>query len=114
MLSRATSAMTMSLRASLLLLSALACSGASGAGLDAVKKMTVQDAKGILAGGDDAATRYFKKHTEQPLPQKFLPIVKKALDGLYLVMAEEEKAIRKDPVGRAGTYLEKVFGALRR
>ena len=30
---------------------------------DAVKKMSVQDAKGILTGGDDAATQYFKRMT---------------------------------------------------
>ena len=29
--------------------------------IDAVKKMSVQDAKSILTGGDDAATQYFKK-----------------------------------------------------
>jgi len=48
--------------------------------LDAVKGMTVEDAKGILTGGDDAATAYFKKTTEARLTQKFLPIVKKATE----------------------------------
>lgn len=46
--------------------------------VDAVKKMTVQDAKAILTGSNDAATQYFRTHTEAPLAQKFLPIVKKA------------------------------------
>lgn len=120
--------------------------------IDSVKKMTVQDAKGILAGGDDAATAYFRKNTESQLTQKFLPIVKqstakvglaqsynnfagkaakfgladakqatienyvttKALDGLYLMMAEEEKAIRANPLERTGTYIQKVFGVLQK
>jgi len=117
---------------------------------DAVKKMSVQDAKNILMGGDDAATQYFKKVTAAPLAEKFLPIVKKAtedvqlaqqynkfaetgasygllkkdqasleqyvtqkaLDGLYLMMAEEEKLIRKDPLGASTSLAKKVFSAI--
>ena len=115
-----------------------------------VKDMSVQDAKGILTGGDTAATEYFRGKTRTPLAAKFLPIVQKAtekvglaqkydqfagkaagyglldenqaniekyvtqkaLDGLYLMIAEEEKAIRKDPVGQASNLLSKVFGAI--
>lgn len=118
--------------------------------VDAVKKMSVADAKAILTGGDDAATQYFKKTTSAPLAKKFLPIVQqatadvqlaqqynqfaemgakfgvvkkdqanleqyvtqKALDGLYAMMAEEEKAIRKDPLGASTSLIKKVFGAL--
>jgi len=118
--------------------------------IDAAKKMSVQDAKGILTGGDNAATQYFRGATQVQLTQKFLPIVKKAtqkvrlaakyndfagkgakfglvdakdanlenyvtqkaLDGLYLMMAQEERAIRQDPVGQASKLLQKVFGAL--
>lgn len=40
-------------------------------------------------------------------------VTAKALDGLYLMMAEEEKAIRRDPVGRGGYWLGKIFGAVR-
>ena len=118
--------------------------------VDAVKKMSVADAKAILSGGDDAATQYFKKTTSAPMAEKFLPIVKKAtenvqlaqqynkfaelgskygvvkkeqanleqyvtqkaLDGVYLMMAKEEAAIRKDPVGQASNLLKKVFGAI--
>jgi Protein of unknown function (DUF4197) len=118
--------------------------------LDAVKQMSVEDAKKILNGGDDAATRYFREKTAAPLTQKFLPIVRqatakaqlaekydqfagagkrfnlvkeedaklenyvarKALDGMYLLIAEEERAIRQNPVGAAGNLAKKVFGAL--
>jgi len=48
--------------------------------VDAVKKMSVQDAKGILTGGDTAATDYFQRATRSQLAQRFLPIVKKATD----------------------------------
>jgi hypothetical protein len=34
----------------------------------------------------------------------------KALDGLYLMIGEEEKKIRRDPVGTGSALLKKVFG----
>lgn len=37
----------------------------------------------------------------------------KALDGLYFVIGEEEKKIRKDPVGTGSDILKKVFGVLK-
>jgi hypothetical protein len=52
--------------------------------LDAVKKMTVQDAKGILAGGDDAATQYLNQSSREQIRSKFLPIVKQATDKVGL------------------------------
>ncbi len=36
----------------------------------------------------------------------------KSLDGLYLMIGEEEKKIRKDPMGSGSAVLKKVFGAL--
>jgi len=116
----------------------------------AVSSMSFDDARGILGGGDDAATQYFKRTTSSQMTAKFLPIVKqatakvnlagqynqyagqaaklglvdakdadldsyvthKALDGLFLMIAEQEKAIRKDPVGSGSALLQKVFGAL--
>lgn len=119
--------------------------------VDAVKKMSVQDAKTILTGGDTAATDYFRRTTQTQLTQRFLPIVKKAtdrvglaqqynslagqgaalglvkqddatietyvtrkaLDGLYLMIAEQEKAFRQNPVGATSDIVKKVFGALR-
>jgi hypothetical protein len=36
----------------------------------------------------------------------------KTLDGLYLMIGEEEKKIRTDPVGTGSALLKKVFGAL--
>ena len=118
--------------------------------VNAVKNMSVQDAKAILGGGQDAATQYFKRTTSAPLTSKFLPIVAKAtqkvkladkynefagkaarfglvdakdadlnsyvtrktLDGLYLIIADEERKIRQDPVGAASGIISKVFGAI--
>lgn len=117
----------------------------------ALKQMSVADAKRILTGGDDAATQYFKQATYAQLKVKFAPIIdaatarvklaesynkvaekavalgvlkpedaniqsyvtEKTLDGLYLMMAEEERAIRKDPMGQASALLKQVFGAVR-
>jgi hypothetical protein len=118
--------------------------------VDSVKKMSVQDAKGIITGGDTAGTEYFRRTTRGDLHKRFLPIVEKAtarvqlaqryeqfadkavavgmlnkddadldeyvtqkaLDGLYLMVAEEEKKIRKDPIGTGSSIIKKVFGAL--
>ena len=39
-------------------------------------------------------------------------VTQKTLDGLFLVMAQQEKAIRKDPIGTGSALLKKVFGGL--
>jgi hypothetical protein len=39
-------------------------------------------------------------------------VTNKALDGLYLMIAKEEAAIRKDPLGQASSLIKKVFGAI--
>jgi hypothetical protein len=116
----------------------------------AIKDMSVQDAVGILQGGDNAVTEYFARKTRDPLTVQFQPVVNrsleklsvtqryndlagkanqlgllkgqgatlqdhvtgKALDALYLVIGEEERKIRQDPVGTGSALLKKVFGAL--
>ncbi len=40
-------------------------------------------------------------------------VTAKTLDGLYLMIGEEEKKIRQDPVGTGSALLGKVFGALK-
>ena len=117
----------------------------------AVRNMTVDDAKTILTGGNDAATQYFRKNTEAALSGKFQPIVgkamqkvkvaqkydqfagkgvklglveerdaklndyitRRALDGLFLMMAEQEKAIRANPLEATGSLAKKVFSAIK-
>lgn len=118
--------------------------------LNALKEMSVQDAKGILTGGDTSATDYFRGKTSQKLSAKFLPIVhqatakvgvaqkynqlagnasrlglidenqtnlenyitRKTLAGLFLMIADEEKAIRANPLAQGSKLLNKVFGSI--
>ena len=37
----------------------------------------------------------------------------KSLDGLYLIIGEEERKIRQDPVGSGSAILQKVFGSMK-
>ena len=52
--------------------------------VDAVKKMTVADAKAILSGPQDSATQYLNKSSREQIRAKFLPIVKQATDQVGL------------------------------
>ena len=52
--------------------------------VNAVKNMSVTDAKGILSGGDDSATQYLNKSSREQIRAKFLPIVKQATDQVGL------------------------------
>jgi len=119
--------------------------------VDAVQKMSLQDAQNILRGGDDSATKYFRTNTQEELHKRFLPIVTevtskvglaqrydqladkakrfrlieddqanveeyvthKAMDGLFLMMAEEEKKIRANPVQAATSLAKRLFDAVR-
>jgi hypothetical protein len=119
--------------------------------VNAVRAMSVQDAKGILTGGNDSVTQFFAGKTRAPLTDRFLPVVTRvtekiglarqynrlagqakslglvkpeqatiqghvtgrALDGLYLIIGEEEQKIRADPVAAGSDILRKVFGALK-
>jgi hypothetical protein len=38
-------------------------------------------------------------------------VTEKALNGLYLMLAEEEKKIRQDPAARVTNLLKKVFAS---
>lgn len=48
--------------------------------LDAVKSMSITDAKNILTGGDTSVTDFFRAKTSSRLAVQFLPIVKKVTD----------------------------------
>lgn len=52
--------------------------------VNAVKNMSVSDAKGILSGGQDSATQYLNKSSREQIRAKFLPIVKQATDKVGL------------------------------
>ncbi len=53
--------------------------------VDAVKAMSVADAKSILQGGNTAATQYFSSKTREPLGAQFLPIITQATAKVGLV-----------------------------
>jgi hypothetical protein len=115
---------------------------------DAIREMSVEDVRGILTGGDTAATEFFRRKTQDKLYAAFKPVVSqkvgevgatkaykdmmgsyetlplggrssldldhyvttKALDGLFHVVGEEEKAIRTNPAARTTDLLRTVFG----
>ncbi len=52
--------------------------------VNAVKTMSVTDAKQILSGGDNAVTQFFADKTRAPLGEKFLPVVTRATQQVDL------------------------------
>jgi hypothetical protein len=114
----------------------------------AVKDMTIDDAKSIISGGDTSVTTFFEHKTRDPLTERFKPLVteatrsvslvdkykavlgkaggwglinadefsvesyvtRKALDGLFLLIGDEERKIRQDPIATGSEILKKVFG----
>ncbi len=66
--------------------------------VNAVKNMSVSDAKGILSGGNDSATQYLNKSSREQIRAKFLPIVKQATDKVGL--AQKYNAF----AGQAATF----------
>jgi hypothetical protein len=115
--------------------------------VDAIKNITIADAKSILLGNQDAATNYLQTSTRNPLYAKFNPVVQqsigkvgadvvwnniikkynnlplvtkvnpdindyvtnKALDGVFKMIAVEEKNIRTNLNSRTSDLLKKVF-----
>jgi hypothetical protein len=57
-----------------------ACKEAAPIFVNAIKKMTVQDAVGILKGADTAATGYLRNNTTAALTTAFKPIIDGALE----------------------------------
>lgn len=59
--------------------------------VDAITKMSIQDAFGILSGGDTAATNYLRSKTYQQLKTAFKPEVSKTLNQpLYQGVSTQE------------------------
>jgi len=65
----------------------------------ALRRMTVSDAKGILSGGDGAATAYFRKSTSGQLTQKFKPVVAAETAKLGLAKKYDEYAGKASQLG---------------
>ena len=119
--------------------------------LEAVTRMSFDDARKILTSHDTAATEFFKKQSSEELTVAFAPIVHKSmenvgvirqynevmkssaaapllgnqnfsldkyvvgktLDGLFLMLGEEEKKIRANPAAQTTSLLKEVFGRRR-
>ena len=124
---------------------------------DAVRAMTIQDAIGLVRGGETSATDFFRRSSEQKLFTSFRPIVAQqtasvgvtqkykafsdragggalgallggggrdgrsaldlddyvtegAIDGLFHVIAGQERQIRSNPASRNTDLLRRVFG----
>ena len=60
--------------------------------VDAVKEMTLEDAKGILTGGQTSATDFFRRKTETRLTERFGPIVKATTDKAGLAQQYNQYA----------------------
>jgi len=72
---------------------------------DAIKGLSIEDAKSILTGPTNAATQYFQKATTNNLYAMFLPIVKKATDSTGVTSAYKkfmEKASTSTTFGSFG------------
>ncbi len=54
---------------------------------DSLKAMTLDDAKGILNGPNDAATQYFRRTGGDKIAERFKPIVAKATEGAGVARA---------------------------
>ena len=119
--------------------------------INAVKTMTIQDALGILQGGNGAATRYLQSKTTAQLTAAFKPVIsasldkvnatkywaevfniynelpttfnkvnpdladyvtERALNGVFVYIADEENKIRMNPAARVSDLLKKVFGSV--
>ena len=120
--------------------------------VNAITSMTVEDAFGLLRGGDNAATDYLRRKTSAALFNKFQPkvaqavnkveltkywnplanayntatqftggetvdpdlteyVTNRSIDGLFKLIADEEKQIRENPAARVTDLLKKVFGS---
>jgi Protein of unknown function (DUF4197) len=69
----------------------------------AVRRMTVADAKSILTGGDTAATQYFKQTTSAELTTRFKPIVARETAKLKLGALYDQYAGKAAQIGLVGS-----------
>lgn len=68
----------------------------------AIRGMTVQDAIGIVRGGETAGTTYLRGRTEDPLRTAFRPIVAEALGGAGALRAFDQAVRRHGAQGLVG------------
>ena len=69
----------------------------------AISAMSVEDARGILNGPDDAATQYFCKHSQASLREQFLPIVKETTGSAGVTSAYKNMTKQAGALGGFNT-----------
>lgn len=74
----------------------------------ATEKVSLADKYNSIAGR--AASLGFVKKEDANIQEY---VTGRALDGLFLMIGEEERKIRKDPIATGSAILKKVFGALK-
>lgn len=71
-----------------------------------VSRMTLQDVIGIMQGGNDAATQYFKRTTKAEIGRQFLPIVRQKTQATGVTRNYKKLASKVNTFGRlAGVSL---------
>lgn len=68
--------------------------------VDSVSRMTLRDAIGIMRGGNNAATQYFKRTTSQSITQQFLPIVRRTTQSSGVTRNYKNLATKVNTMGR--------------
>jgi hypothetical protein len=76
---------------------------AQGIFVKAVREMTIRDAMEIVHGADDAATQYFRRHTETALAAAFRPIVQQATGAVGVTSHYKRLIKRAEPLGLVDT-----------
>ena len=76
--------------------------------VDAVKTMSVTDAKAILTGGDDSVTKFFASRTRAPLTERFLPIVKQTTEKIGLAQQYNGLVDQAGKLGLGGSSVVRV------
>jgi hypothetical protein len=67
---------------------------------DAIRELTLVDARGILQGEDDAATRFFERTASDNLAEKVLPIIEKATSDVGLTQQYKQLQSSLGPLMR--------------
>jgi len=74
---------------------------------EALKSMTIDDAKKLVSGGNDSATQFFKTKGEKQIQDKMAPIVKQATEKAG-VTASYKKLVDQANAGTVGSLFSKL------
>ncbi len=69
---------------------------------DAIREMTFEDVRGILGGGDTAATDFFKRKTQNKLYEEFKPVVSSSMNEVGVTKSYKEMMGKYESVPFAG------------